>query len=151
MSQNYCIDTARVVSIKKGTLFVSLERTPACNGCKSCVFGKKSDIVVPAKNTVNATIGDHVRVSMLRNSKTSLLSILVGLGIPLICLLLGIVISSLCGVKEWISVLIGVGTALAGFFITIPIDRAFLRSKYGCEIVEILDEAELREQSANQL
>jgi len=138
MSETLCIDTARVCAIKRGMTYVTLERTPACNGCKSCVFGKKSDIVVPAKNSISAKIGDHVRVSMVRNSSTSLVSILVGLGIPLVCLLLGVVISSLFIDTGWICVLIGVASALIGFAVTIPIDRAFLRSKYGCEIVEIL-------------
>ena len=106
---------------------------------------EKSEIIVPARTSISVNVGDCVRVNMIRNSKTSLLSVLIGLGIPLLMLLIGVVVSSLCIDKEWICLLVGCASAFVGFAITIPIDKKFLRSKYGCvitETVNITDEKE---------
>ena len=137
-AEHQCIDTGRVVRVTMRATYVTVDRTAACDGCKACVFGKKTAINLPAVNHVGAKEGDAVRISMERDAKSSLLSVAIGLGIPLVCMIIGLVVSFYTGLVEWACVLIGLGCSIVGLFVTIPFDRKLMHTRYGCRITEVI-------------
>lgn len=135
-----CVDVGTVVSVKDGMAKVKMIRTHDCGGCKACLFAGKGDIVIPARNTVEAKEGDQVRVDLNKSSVHSLLAVLIALGIPLLLMIGAVVGCSLWGLKDWITFVVAIAVLVVGFGVTVFTDRLLRKSRLAAAIVEILQE-----------
>lgn len=105
--------TARVVN-ENGVLMAEVLREEACAHCHGCDLGRKERRLYPL-NGEGFREGDEITLELSDRtlSKTSLLAY----GLPLVCLLAGLVLGSLLFSQEWAQALsailmLGVGLAI---------------------------------------
>lgn len=105
--------TARVVN-ENGVLMAEVLREEACAHCHGCDLGRKERRLYPL-NGEGFREGDEITLELSDRtlSKTSLLAY----GLPLVCLLAGLVLGSLLFSQEWAQALsailmLGIGLAI---------------------------------------
>ena len=105
--------TARVVN-ENGVLMAEVLREEACAHCHGCDLGRKERLLYPL-NGENFHEGDEITLELSDRtlSKTSLLAY----GLPLACLIVGLLLGSLLFSQEWAQALsailmLGVGLAI---------------------------------------
>ena len=112
-----------VVNIKDGIAHVRFKRTSACGRCHACgMLSTQNEIVVQVQNELNASIGDHVAVSI--RIRKALGASAVAYVFPLVMLLLGVLLGWLLS-SEWnvfadadlAMALFGLGFALCSFLL----------------------------------
>ncbi len=114
-------ETGKVVEIEQETAYVFFNRTSMCAKCGACgMTAGQNSVTVPAKNTLNAKIGDHVELEF--TSKNALTSSLIGYIFPLIMLFFGMWIGysvpqTIFPINDVFAALLGVIFAFGAFFI----------------------------------
>ena len=87
-----------VKRIKGDRAFVSIKRDSMCgDSCASCNLCAMKDTVLNVKNTKGAKVGDRVWVEM---ETGGLLAAFLVYGAPVIIILIGIIIASMCKCRE---------------------------------------------------
>lgn len=115
-----------VKKIKRGTVFVEIERTDKCDGCKMCSFNKRKSITVPAVCDIKVDVGQKVEVEMPTAAVGG--AALLIYAVPLVLMLAGVLIGL---VGEWWLQLVLCASGLAvGLVCALLIDRAY-RKKAG--------------------
>jgi len=137
--------TGVIVAVEKDFSRIKLLRHTACGNCGACQLGDdQKDVMLIAKNEVNAQVGDMVEVSMGTSGVLSAAFIMYM--IPLMSLFLGLVVGLVSlpaiGYKGNIEVtasLIGLVVMAVAFFIIKLNDKHFLKSdKYTARIEHVI-------------
>jgi len=137
--------TGIIVAVEKDFSRIRLLRHTACGHCGACQLGDdQKDVMLMAKNEVNAQVGDMVEVSM--GTRGVLSAAFIMYMIPLISLFLGLVVGLLGlqliayqGNIEVTASLIGLVLMGVTFFIIKMNDKNFLKSdKYIAHIEHVI-------------
>lgn len=118
---------------------VKLVRHTACGSCGACQLGdEQKDILLVAKNTVNAKNGDLVEVSMATNSVLSAAFIMYV--IPLVGLFVGLLTGQvLFAGNDVLTALMGLAVMALAFLIIKLNDKRFLKNeKYTAQVLKVL-------------
>lgn len=118
---------------------VKLLRHTACGNCGACQLGDdQKDIMLVARNNVNANVGDMVEVSMATGGVLSAAFIMYV--IPLVGLFVGLMLGQfLFSGNDGLVALVGVLIMALAFFIIKLNDKKFLKNeKYTAQILTIL-------------
>lgn len=118
---------------------VKLVRHTACGSCGACQLGdEQKDILLVAKNTVNAKNGDLVEVSMATNSVLSAAFIMYV--IPLVGLFVGLLTGQvLFAGNDLLTALMGLAVMALAFLIIKLNDKRFLKNeKYTAQVLKVL-------------
>jgi len=118
---------------------VKLVRHTACGSCGACQLGdEQKDILLVAKNTVNAKNGDLVEVSMATNSVLSAAFIMYV--IPLVGLFVGLLTGQVFFAgNDVLTALMGLAVMALAFLIIKLNDKRFLKNeKYTAQVLKVL-------------
>ncbi len=130
-------ESCRVKKVRRGIIYVELNKSQKCDGCKMCAFGKNNTIVMPALCDLPVQVGQTVTVRMPIQSAGN--AALLIYAVPLLTMLIGALIGL---VGEW---QLQLGLAAAGLVVglaaIIPIERLY-RKKSGALPVVIADISE---------
>ena len=134
------MDRAGVIVSEMGEFSkVKLVRHTACGNCGACQLGDdQKDIMLIAKNTVHAKMGDLVEVSMATNSVLSAAFIMYI--IPLGGLFIGLMLGQwLFPGKDVMTAFLGLGMMALSFVMIKLNDKRFLKNdKYVAHIMTVL-------------
>lgn len=121
-------EKGKIIHIDHDTVEVAIEPGQACEKCPACHFCRPSGTkrVITAANPGNATIGDEVIVTLIRQH--SLFAVFLFFGLPLVLSFIGLLIGH--QYNEISSLIIGTGGFLLGLLIA-KIVNDFLGSKKG--------------------
>lgn len=115
-----------VKKIKRGTVYIELNRSEKCDGCKICSFNNRKTIVVPTVCDIKVDVGNTVEVEMPTRSVGGA-SLLI-FALPLLSMLVGALIGL---VGEWWLQLSLCGAGLVvGLVLAYVLDRVY-RKKIG--------------------
>lgn len=131
------IKTGKVVRIKGGAAKVEIERTPACEGCKACIFASKKTVIVTAINEAGAKLGDEVTV--LPPPPKPFTAFLILFVVPIAALVAALIIAVNIFDSELLCVLfafIGLAVGLMAVFIA---DRLYYSKKYVTRITSVIN------------
>ena len=131
---------AKVIKNRNGVAKIKVLRSPACGECKACILGSsESSVILPARNEVNAKVGDEVY--FIAKEKPWFATLLLFL-FPLILLLIGLILSLSFGIGEVVSFLIGLGSMAVGFVTVLVLDKAIFSKKFLARITRIVKSME---------
>ena len=82
----------------KGKLCSLIVRSEACGDCHACDFGKKEMIYYPLPEG-RYSEGDKVLIEISDRALSR--ATLIAYGLPLVCMLLGLLLGALCFKQEW--------------------------------------------------
>ena len=107
-----------VKKIKNCLAYVEIQKKPQCNGCRICMFGDETSIVLPSFMETECKIGDTVVLKMPEHPITgaSLLLFLLPLALFFAGLLTGFPLG------EWFMLFFGLVFAAAGVCISFVVD-----------------------------
>ncbi len=114
-------ETGKVVEIDGDTAYLFFNRTSMCAKCGACgMTAGQNNITVPAKNTLDAKIGDRVELEF--TTKNALTSSLIAYIFPLIMLFVGIwlgysIPQTVFEVKDVLAAILGIVFAVAAFVV----------------------------------
>ncbi len=106
-----------IISTEENRAKVMLQRQSSCGDCKACRFGSDDmSMEIDAINSINAKVGDHVKVNM--DHQNFLSAAFIAYALPLFALIGGIFIGNrvLCwvGMTQYKDI----GAGLFGFLLT---------------------------------
>ncbi|MDE6966658.1 MAG: SoxR reducing system RseC family protein, partial [Clostridiales bacterium] len=102
-------ESCRVKKVRRGIIYVELNKSQKCDGCKMCAFGKNNTIVLPALCDLPVQVGQTVTVRMPAQSAGN--AALLIYAVPLLTMLIGALIGL---VGEW---QLQLGLAAAGLVV----------------------------------
>ncbi|MBO5452748.1 MAG: SoxR reducing system RseC family protein [Clostridia bacterium] len=125
-----------VKKVKNDRAFVSIKRDSMCgDSCASCNLCAMKDTVLNVKNTKGAKAGDRVWVEM---ETGGLLAAFLVYGAPVIIILLGIIIASMCKLQGGLTAIVIIAAVLVWYMAVKIAEKAgLMKGKYGAEITAI--------------
>ena len=140
-------ESAVVIETDGKTATVQMTKSSLCAHCSLNCTEKSGSMISEAENEVGAQVGDRVRLAT--NDKVYLNSVLLVLGLPILGLLIGAVVTSMIlarinypGNQQLLSLAVGAVLFLIAFIPARIYDRRMKKSgKCGLVVLQILDKA----------
>ncbi len=124
-----------VTEVRNGMLQVTFCRPDACQSCGACEGGKKQTVIWVKGN---ARVGDIAVVDM--PDRTVIRASLIAYGMPLVCLLLGLILGSVLVPGQELAGVAGAGIGLVISLILLKVTEKYRAGKpsWSPEIIDIL-------------
>ena len=137
-------ETGQVIRVEGDKVVLHMVRNSACGSCNACSMAAESkQMELTALNVCNAKAGDLVAIRLETDSFLS--AVAIAYGIPLLCLLIGMMGSYLLASRllpmqtEAISILGGLILMLLGFLGIRSQEKKFKKEKYVPKAIEIME------------
>ncbi|MFI3229748.1 MAG: SoxR reducing system RseC family protein [Bacillota bacterium] len=141
------VEVGKIDKIKGSWATVRFDRKLACENCNMCFKPKEENYVeLRVKNTVNAKVGDNVKVSM--GDKAVITASAIVYAVPLVIVAIAVVISSLLS-TEFVAFVSAIVALILSFVVVHIIDKKLKTNKaYFPQMVAIVleDKQNLSEQ-----